>query len=269
MQPDKVRAIQRGKAPGYDGAVLAGHLHHVGHGAHRRQRAVPGEQSLLPVGAAQRQHQLQRHAAPGQMLEGIFAVAAPWIHHRAGHRQRLLALVVIRHHHIHADGAGKGHLLHAGDAAVHRHQQRGAALPQPLDGVAAQAVAVLDPAGNVVQHVGAPAFQIVHHDTRGGDAVHVIVSKNRDPLSGGDSLCDPFHGLVHIPHQKWGIGQRRFLCQEFRRVLGAFHAAARQHAGYQVGIARVGQPFRCGAVFLRHMPGRKFHGSPASFRFLL
>ena len=65
VQPDKVRAIQRGKAPGYDGAVLAGHLHHVGHGAHRRQRAVPGEQSLLSVGAAQRQHQLQRHAAPG------------------------------------------------------------------------------------------------------------------------------------------------------------------------------------------------------------
>ena len=30
-----------------------------------------------------------------------------------------------------------------------------------------------------------------------------------------------------------------------------------------------GQPFRCGAVFLRHMPGRKFHRSPASFRFLL
>ena len=120
-----------------------------------------------------------------------------------------------------------------------------------------------------MHHIGAPSLQIVHQDAGGGDAVHIVVSKYGDLLSGGDRLRDPFHGLVHVLHQKRGIGQRGLLRQKFRRVLGAFHAAAGQYLGHQIGVARVGQTFRRGAVFLRHMPGRKFHRSPASFRFLL
>ena len=269
MQPDKVRPVQRGKTAGHDGAVLAGHLHHIRHRADGCQRAVAGEQRLLPIRPAQGQHQLQRHAAARQMLEGIAAVASAGIHHRRGVRQRLLALVMVGHHHVHADGAGKGHLLHAGDTTVHGHQQRGAALAQPLDGVAAQPVAVLDPARDVVYHMGAAALQIVNQNTGGGDAVHVIVAENGDLLAVCDGLGDPRRRLVHIPHQKRGMAQRRFLRQKIGRILGLLYTAACQHAGYQIGVACVRQTFRCGAVFPRHMPGRKFHGWHASFRFLL
>ena len=40
-------------------------------------------------------------------------------------------------------------------------------------------------------------------------------------------------------------------------------------AAAATGIACVRQTFRRGAVLPRHMPGRKFHGWHASFRFLL
>src|SRR5699024_11593505 len=63
------------------------------------------------------------------------------------------------------------YLLVAGDAAVHGDHQRGALVPQALDGVLGQAVALLDPAGDVPQAPGTAAFQIVQQQDRGGDAV--------------------------------------------------------------------------------------------------
>ena len=147
VEPDKIGVVDGGKAPGHDGTVLAGHLHHVGHGADGGQRAVAGKQGLLPVRPAQSQHQLQRHTAAGQMLEGIAAVGPVGVHHRGGMGQRLLALVVVGDDHIHAQRVGEVHLLHAGDAAVHGDQQAGALAVQVLDGITAQSVAILDAAG--------------------------------------------------------------------------------------------------------------------------
>ena len=92
--------VDGGKAPGHDGPVLAGHLHHVGHGADGGQRAVAGEQGLLPVRPAQSQHQLQRHAAAGQMLEGVRAVRPVGVHHSHGPGQDLPALVVVGDDHV-------------------------------------------------------------------------------------------------------------------------------------------------------------------------
>ena len=77
VEADEVRPADGRQAPGHDGAVFAGHLHHVGHGADGGQGAVAGQQGLLPALAPQGQHQLQRHAAAGQVLEGIAAVG-PW-----------------------------------------------------------------------------------------------------------------------------------------------------------------------------------------------
>ena len=71
MDAHKIRVVQRRKAAGDDGAVLPLHPHHVRHGADGGQGAVPGEQGVLPVRAPQRQHQLQRHPHPRQMLEGV------------------------------------------------------------------------------------------------------------------------------------------------------------------------------------------------------
>lgn len=79
---------------------FAGHLHDVRYCADGRQRAVPGKERLLPLRPAQGQHQLQRHAAAGQMLEGIAAVRPVGVHHSHGPGQDLPALVVVGDDHV-------------------------------------------------------------------------------------------------------------------------------------------------------------------------
>ena len=78
---------------------------------------------------------------------------------------------------------------------------------QGQDGVPSQAVAILDAAGDIVHHVAAPGQEIVHQDHRGGDAVHVIVAENGDLFPAGQGAAHPLGGLVHVLHQKGGIGQ--------------------------------------------------------------
>ena len=84
--------------------------------------------------------------------------------------------------HIQPDGGSEVHLLVAGDAAVHGDHQRGALVPQALDGLLGQAIALLDPAGNMPQAADAAAFEIVHQQNRGSDAVHVVVAEHGDGL---------------------------------------------------------------------------------------
>ena len=52
---------------------------------------------------------------------------------------------------------------------------------------------------------------------------------------------------------------------ELRRRFRGVHAAAGQHAGYQIGISRIHQTRTCGAVFRRNVPGGKFHDPPPPF----
>ena len=252
--------LQIRQPAGHDGAVLAGHLHHVGHGADSRQRAVPGEQRVLPVGAAQRQHQLQRHAAAGQMLEGVAAVRSVGIYHRHGAGQRLPALVVVGDDHVHAQRVGEVHLLHAGDAAVHGDQQPHALVVQTPDGVAAEAVAVLDAAGDVVQHVGAPALEIVHQNAGGGDAVHVIVPEHRHAFAAVQRPADALHRLVHVRHQEGAEGQPVLPFQKCGGLLRRLHPAGGQHSGHQIGVARRLQALLRLRMLRRNVPFAVFHG---------
>ena len=53
---------------------------------------------------------------------------------------------------IDAERGGKGGLLHAGDAAVHGDDERDALLGKRADRIAAEAVALLNAAGNVHEH---------------------------------------------------------------------------------------------------------------------
>ena len=144
-----------------DGAVFPLHPHDIGNGADGGQGAVPGEQGVLPALSSQGQHQLQCHAHACQVLEGVGAVRPVGIYHCHRMGQVLLALMMVRYHHIHTQRGGVFHLVVAGDAAVHRHHQRGALVIEPPDGVPAEAVAVLDAAGDIPQAPGAAAAQIV------------------------------------------------------------------------------------------------------------
>ncbi len=107
------------QSAGDDGPVLSLHAHDVGHGADGGQSRRTREEGVLPVLAAQGQHQLEGHAHACQMLERIRTVLPVGVHHRHGGGELLLALMMVRYHHVHSQRGGVGHLLIAGDAAVH------------------------------------------------------------------------------------------------------------------------------------------------------
>ena len=145
--------------------------------------------------------------------------------------------MVIRHHHVHADGCGKVDLLVAGDPTVHGDHQGGALVPQALDGVFGKAVAVLDPPGDIAQALGTAVFQIVQKQHRGGDAVHIVIAENSDGLIVGQRLLDPGHRLAHVPHEHGGDRQRGLPLQCLGSGLGGGDAPGGQHRGQQTGVA--------------------------------
>ena len=225
-----------------NGPVLPAHVHHVGHRADGRQCTVPGEEGLLPVVAPQGQHQLQRHAHPGQRLKGVGTVRSVGVHHRGGVGELLFALVVVGDDEVHPEGFGVLRLLHAGDAAVHRDDEIHALLlPEVAHGLLPQTVAVLQPAGDILDAPSPPAAQIVHQQHGGGDAVHIVVAKDGDLLIAGKGGVDPLHRPVHVLHQEGGVGEASLPLQKHRRLLHIGHPSGGQHRGDQIGIAGVHQ----------------------------
>ena len=194
------------------------------------------------------------------MLEGIAAVTPVGVHHRDGTGQLLPALVVVGDHHVQPQRVGVVHLFHPGDAAVHRYQQAHALVIQALDGVAAEAVAVLDAPGNVVHHVCAPALEIVHQDAGGRDAVHVVVAEHGELLPVVQRLLHPRNGLVHILHPQRTDGQPVLPLQKGRSRLRRLHASGRQHGGHQIRIPRLPQALLRLRMLRRDVPLAEFHG---------
>ena len=266
MNAHKIRVGQGLQTTGDDGPVLPLHPHDIGDGADGGQGAVSGEQGVLPVLAAQGQDQLQRHAAAGQMLEGIGAVWPVGVHHSHGVRKIFLTLVVVRDHHIHTQGVGKFHFLIAGDAAVHGDHQCGALIVKPLDGVFGQAVAVLNPPGDIPQAVYAAALEIVHQQHRGGDAVHIVVTKDRDGLSAGDGPLNPGDGLAHVPHQHGGDGQLSLPVQKFCGPLRRGDAPGGQDRGKQIGISGAAQESHVLRLRRADVPFFEFHRTSPPFQ---
>ena len=144
-----------------------------------------GTDDLRLGGAAEGKDQLERDADAGKMLERKAAVRAVRVDHGAGGGQRVLTFVVIGDDEVDAEGGGKGGLLHAGDAAVHGDDERDALLGKRADRIAAEAVALLDAAGNVHEHRRPAGAEIIGQKAGGGDAVHVVIAEHGDGLAAG------------------------------------------------------------------------------------
>ena len=193
------------------------------------------------------------------MLEGVRAVRPVGVHHGHGPRQGLPALVVVRHHHVHAQGPGVVHLLHPGDAAVHGDEESGPLLPQAADGVQAQAVAVLHPAGDVAQALRSLAAEVVLHHHRRGDAVHVVVPEDGHGLAVRDGLLDARHRPVHVLHQKGREGEFPLPLQLLGGGLRRGDAPGRQHGGQQPGVPGGAQGIHRAPVRLSDVPFPVLH----------
>ena len=79
------------------------------------------------------------------------------IHHAAGVRKLVLALVVVRDDQANAQLPAAQSLVQSGDAAVHGDDELDSLLSQGVHGAHVQAVALLQSAGDVVSHISAAA----------------------------------------------------------------------------------------------------------------
>ena len=166
--------------------------------------------------------------------------------------------MMVRYHHIHTDGGGKIHLLHAGDAAVHGDHQINAPIPQGAHGVHGEAIAVFNAAGDIVADPGAAAAQVIHQDGGGGDAVHVIVAEHGDMLPALQGAADTGCGPVHVLHQEGGKGEGILNAQEIPGGGAVRNAVGGQHRRQQSRVAGLLQRGRRGGGDGK-VPFFKFH----------
>ena len=264
VQTDKIAVVESVQPALHDGAIFSLHAHDVGNGADGGKRAVAREESVLTIVAAEGENELERDANARKVLERIAAVRAVRVDNGDGVRQRFLALVMVGDDKIDAQTPGKGGLLHAGNAAVDRDDQRHAALRKRADRVAAETVPLLDAAGNVHRDACAAKAQIIGQKTGGGDAVHVIVAEHGKLFTVAQRAVDALDRLVHVLHQKRRVGKLVLACQGFGGLLRRFCAARDQHRRDQIRVARVHQGFHSVFREFRYSPTLILHG-PLTF----
>ena len=205
---------------GHDDAVFAHNRHHIRHRAQRDQVGIAVQHRVRV--ACQRADQLKRHAHACQTVERIGAVRPLIVHNRIRVRQRIVALVVVGDHHLHAKLARHSDLLVRRDARIHCDQQAGALLIELFHRLARQAVALAQTVGDVIFAYCADAAQIIHHDTGCSDAVHIIVPIDYNMLAPADRAADYRGGLFHIGHKQRvvqaGAVAAEIGCRRLRRV---------------------------------------------------
>ena len=157
-----------------------------------------------------------------------------------GHRLGQLGAdrMVVGNDQIEAALAGGDGLFHAADAAIDGDHQGRPAVAPGADGIAVQAVALVDAVRHVVADFGPQQFQaeIEHGGAR--HAVDVVVAVDHDPLFGLDGGMDPLGGLA-AAGQGFRVIQVRELGIEEGAGLGRIgDAAADEQLGNHVGHAR-------------------------------
>ena len=139
---------------------------------------------------------------PREIFVGVAVALTLAVDERRGVRQGVgPALVVVGDDHVHADLAGVGGLLHGGDAAVHRDDERHTPCLERVERGTVETVALLVPVGDVVIAAQPLAAQPVRQHTGGGDAVHVVVAVDRHGLPALNRPEDARAGLSHPQHE--------------------------------------------------------------------
>ena len=189
---------------------------------------------------------------------GIGVVPAVGVHHGDAVGQGLLALMVVRDAEVDAEAAAEPGLLQRRDAAVHGEDERRALFAQGADGGLVEAVALLKAAGDVGDAVAAPAAEVVRQERGGGDAVHVVVAEDDDPLAALERPADPLDDLIHIAQEE-GVRKGKIGTKKCPRSLRRVVAAAAQYSGRQRGKTSRLQPGGSPFVIGGHLPGSVFH----------
>ena len=167
----------------HQGAVIMGQGHDIGDGTQCRQVAIVLDH-LIAVVPFQGADQLERHTHAGQPLEWAGTIGAMRVHHRHCIGQGLPGLVMVGHHHINAQTVGMGDLLMGRNAVIHCDDQPDPPdIVQEVDGFGIEAIALLLPVGDIVDHIGAHRLQIAVQQRCGGDAVAIVVAVDHDEFA--------------------------------------------------------------------------------------
>ena len=248
-----------------NGAVFSQELHHVGHGAHRRQIGIFQEKVPVILLTAQGHDQLQGHAHTGQILEGIGAVLAMGVHHGQGLGDLLLALVVVGDDKVDTLLPGIFHLMDGGDAAVHGDDQIHTLLGQMVHGPTVDAVALVQAVGDVIDHMPPLAAQIVGQQTGGGDTVHVVVAVDSDLLPMGQGLPDAGDRHVHVLHEERFLELLFTAGEQFVGLLHGSYAPGAEGGGHQDGNPTLSHGFIWLFRPCRNVPLLILHGMVPRF----
>ncbi len=148
-------------------------------------------------------------------------------------RQPFAGLMVIGDDHLHSGGARGGDLVGAGDPAVGRQQQTGAAGGQLLHPIERQPIAVTEPVGYVPVAARPQLAQGADQDRGRADAVAVVVAVDRDRVPFGDRAPDPLGHLLHRVELERIVHLSRL--QEGPRLVDRPVAASHQRHRHRLG----------------------------------
>ena len=192
-------------------AILALERHQVGHraqGHQVQQRAlfyVHGDPAIRRL-ADQGLGQLERHAHPGQRLEGIGTVLALGIDHRQGKGQFRPHGMMVGDDDLQRS-ARLIDLVHRADATIHGDHQAHTLAIQLAQGAQVQPIALVHAIGNVGANVGPQAGQRLHQQRGRGHAIRVKVAIDGDRRPPVDRSNQHVHRPVHILHFERIVGQ--------------------------------------------------------------
>jgi len=145
--------------------------------------------------------------------------------------------MVVGDDHLQPDAVRIAHLVDRSDAAIHRHHQPGAVLPQAPEGWLVQPIGLAKAVGDVGLHLGPQLLKGVHQQDRGADAVGVEIAIDDDGLAAAQGLAQAGDSGGHARHLE-GIAQGAAPGEEIGE-LGRTELARIEHPGqHRIGQGR-------------------------------
>lgn len=93
-------------------------------------------------------------------------------------------------------------LVREQDAAIHSDDEFDAIRFLKIQRVGIETIAFIEPIWDVAAHVRAESFQCLHHQSGGGDTIHIVIAVDRDRLIVVQRMLDTVHGGLHAGELK-------------------------------------------------------------------
>ena len=223
-QAELLRSRERAQTCDRERSVLTHERNDVRDRRERDEIEMPAQHFGLD--AQQCLPELVDDAGPAQLREGIVGGAR---RHDRTIRQLVARTMVIGDDDVEAELSCAPDLFDGSDAAVDGQDEPAPLLREPLQRLAADAVALVEAARQMPLDVRAELPQQEDCEHGRADPVNVVVAVDADPLAGGDRRAYPLDGNGHVA-QEGGIVQGLFAGQEGPRHLGVAVAAPDEHA---------------------------------------